>query len=166
MLLVDPPRGRWCKAILRELLPSTRLGSVAVRAVIDRHHAISPYGHINELCDLVLLSKRKAGQIFSEFRHRGLQNDACRMALRIPEAARSLCGKGCTIIIRDNQTWVRTRWGRRTDELDLYLDWRPYFFISVASAGPILVACPIINAATISESICLPFTRSRNSENH
>jgi len=102
-----------------------RIGSAAVRAVIDLHHAISPYGNINEVGDLVIPSKRKAGQIFSEFRHRRLQNDAGSTAPRIPQMGPI---RSAEEDVQSAETTRRgfTSLGRRKDELSFYMDWSRY----------------------------------------
>jgi hypothetical protein len=116
--------GEGVQSEIPRIAASCGLGSAAVQAVIDRHHAISPYGNINELGDLVFLPTRKAGRYSRNF---------------AADVFKTMPGGGTS-------------------------------FTSVASAGPILVGCPINNAATIPRTFAslqrsaIRVARSRNSE--
>ena len=61
--------------------------------------------------------------------------------------------------------------GRRTDELDLYVDWSRYFFHLGGECRPDTGRLPGKQCGGNSENICLPskvrdtVARSRNSEN-
>ena len=106
----------------RVLLPST--GLLACRPSSDRSHLLpqmatstgSVIGFRSKGADILGISS----QTSSKMRPAGI-------ALRIPKwiHARPFCRRGRTIISGGNQTWV-SRGGRRTEELDFYMDWSGY----------------------------------------
>jgi hypothetical protein len=129
-------RHRVAKRNSENCCPSTGLGSAAVRAAIHRHHAICPYGKsTRSVISLfyqpgmlfAIAGIPKAGRYFRNFATDS-QNNAGRMALRISKAVQIALRKRVYSHERRQPNVGLNAWGRRTDELDLYVDWSRYFF--------------------------------------
>ena len=101
-----------------------RTGSATVRAVLDLHHAISRDRSNSEVV-ISFFFRTEGGQVFSEFRHGRLQ--------MIRPNSTSISQKGASPLAEKTYNQERrkpdvrlTSIGRRTDELDLYMDWSGY----------------------------------------
>ena len=95
----------------------------------QRSIAITPSPHMAISTSSVIFSTNaEGGQIFSEFRHRRLQNHAGGMALRIPKAVQVALRKRTYNHQRRQPNVSLNSVVRRTDELDFYVDWSWYFF--------------------------------------
>lgn len=134
------------------------MGSAAVQAAIDRHHAISPYCNINELGYLVFLPTRKAGRHSRNFATDVFKTMPGGMALRIPKAVHVALRKRTYNHQRRQPNVGLNSVGRRTDELDLYVDWSRYFFHVGGECRPDTGRLPDKQRGDNSGNICLPST--------